>query len=182
MSLREITQDLHHEAEKTQFAKLLLSGKIEKADYANYLYQLVLIYGPIELGCRVQGFLTNLEGIERTHAIYQDFIELAGRDYQYKWLPNTIDYHNYLLELMSDPARKHLIKAHMYCRHMGDLFGGQIIKKQVAHISSGKFYEFKNAEALKAAIRAELTDDLGDEARVAFEFAIKMMKELYGGQ
>ena len=29
------------------------------------------------------------------------------------------------------------------------------------------------------AIRQELTDDLGDEARVAFEWAIKMMRELY---
>ena len=28
MSLREITKDLHHEAETTKFAKLLLSGKI----------------------------------------------------------------------------------------------------------------------------------------------------------
>ena len=37
MSLREITKDLHHEAETTKFAKLLLSGKITKEDYANYL-------------------------------------------------------------------------------------------------------------------------------------------------
>jgi heme oxygenase len=84
--------------------------------------------------------------------------------------------------MANDPERKHLIKAHLYCRHMGDLFGGQIIKKQVAHISSGKFYDFENADIMKGAIRETLTDDLGDEARVAFEFAIKMMKDLYGGQ
>lgn len=178
MSLKEITHDLHHDAERTQFAKKLLSGSISKEDYAKYLYQMVLIYGPIELGNRLQGFLTNLDGIERAHAIYQDFIEIAGTDYNHKWLPSTIAYHHYLLELMSDPERKHLIKAHMYCRHMGDLFGGQIIKKQVAHISKGRFYDFKNGDALKAAIRAELTDDLGDEARVAFEWAIKIMREL----
>jgi heme oxygenase len=65
---------------------------------------------------------------------------------------------------------------------MGDLFGGQIIKKQVAHISSGKFYDFENADAMKASIREILTDDLGDEARVAFEYAIKMMRDLYDGQ
>ena len=33
MSLKDITSDLHHEAEKTKFAKLLLSGKIEAQDY-----------------------------------------------------------------------------------------------------------------------------------------------------
>ena len=76
MSLREITKDLHHEAETTKFAKLLLSGKIEKTDYANYLYQLLLIYPPIEVGNKMQGNLENLKGIERSHAIYQDFIEL----------------------------------------------------------------------------------------------------------
>jgi heme oxygenase len=65
---------------------------------------------------------------------------------------------------------------------MGDLFGGQIIKKQVAHISSGKFYDFENHDAMKTAIRQTLTDDLGDEARVAFEYAIKMMRDLHHGE
>jgi heme oxygenase len=65
---------------------------------------------------------------------------------------------------------------------MGDLFGGQIIKKQVAHISSGKFYDFENADAMKMSIREILTDDLGDEARVAFKYAIKMMQDLYNGE
>ena len=65
---------------------------------------------------------------------------------------------------------------------MGDLFGGQIIKKQVTHISSGKFYDFENGDTMKMAIRATLTDDLGNEARVAFEFAIKMMRDLYAGE
>lgn len=176
MSLKEITKDLHSDAERTQFAKKLLSGDISKEDYANYLYQMMLIYGPIETACRSQGFFKNLPDIERAWAIYQDFIELAGKDYEYKWLPSTIAYHKYILDLALDPNRKHLVKAHLYCRHMGDLFGGQIIAKRVP--GKGKFYQFKDPEGLKAAIRAELTDDLGDEARVAFEWAIKIMREL----
>ncbi len=179
MSLREITKDLHHEAETTKFAKLLLSGKIEKEDYANYLYQLILIYNAIELGNKLEGNLDKLPGIERTHNIYQDFIEIAGVDHNYQWLPGTISYSKYLLDLIRDPALRPKIKAHLYCRHMGDLNGGQIIKKQVAHISKGRFYDFKNPDELKVAIRSELTDDLGSEARVAFEWAIKMMRELY---
>jgi len=179
MSLREITKDLHHEAETTKFAKLLLSGRITQEDYANYLYQLVLVYNIIELGNRVEGNFQNLPGLERTHAIYQDFIEIAGVDHDYKWLPTTLEYYNYLLELVRDPQQRPKIKAHLYCRHMGDLHGGQIIKKQVAGISKGRFYDFQNPDALKMAIRQELTDELGDEARVAFEWAIKMMRELY---
>ena len=59
---------------------------------------------------------------------------------------------------------------------MGDLYGGQIIAKRVP--GQGRFYKFKDADKLKEQIRAELTDDLGDEARVAFEWAIKIMREL----
>lgn len=179
MSLKEITKDLHHEAETTKFAKVLLSGKITKQEYANYLYQMVLIYNIIEIGNKIEGNFINLPGLERTHLIYQDFIELAGVDHSYQWLNTTLEYYNYLLELVRDQSQRAKIKAHLYCRHMGDLNGGQIIKKQVAHISKGRFYDFHNADELKISVRSELTDELGDEARVAFQWAIKMMKELY---
>jgi len=181
MSLREITKDLHHEAETTTFAKMLLSGKIGKEDYRNYLYNLLAIYDPIEWYCKRQGFLDTIPDLPRLRAIHADFMELDDGSYYY--LTNaTLEYQAYLHSIGNDPAHKHLIKAHLYCRHMGDLFGGQIIKKQVAHISSGKFYEFENADAMKAAIRELLTDDLGDEARVAFEYAIRMMRDLYHGE
>lgn len=176
MSLKEITKDLHSDAERTEFAKKLLSGSISREDYANYLYQMMLIYNPIELGNRILGNFQNLPDIERTEKISQDFYELAGFDHHYKWKPSTIAYHNYLLELIRDKERQHLIKAHLYCRHMGDLYGGQIIAKRVP--GKGRFYQFENADKLKEQIRAELTDDLGNEARIAFEWAIKIMKEL----
>jgi heme oxygenase len=179
MSLKEITKDLHHEAETTQFAKMLLSGKISKTDYANYLYQLLLIYNAIEIGNQIEGNFANLPGIQRSYKIYEDFKEIAGANHDYKWLPGTIRYYNYLQNLIRDDQQRPKIKAHLYCRHMGDLFGGQIIRKQVSHISKGKFYDFPNAEKLKESIRAMMTDDLGDEARYAFQCAIDMMKELY---
>lgn len=181
MSLREITKDLHHEAETTKFAKLLLSGKIEKADYRNYLYNLLAVYDPIEWYSKRQGYFANMPGLPRLKSIYADFMELDGCDYYYL-TPATLEYQAYLHKLGNDPERKHLIKAHLYCRHMGDLNGGFIIKKQVAHISKGMFYEFDEPDLLKAQIRQELTDDLGDEARVAFEYAIKMMRDLYHGE
>jgi heme oxygenase len=181
MSLREITKDLHHEAETTVFAKMLLSGKIGKEDYRNYLYNLMAVYDPIEWYSMRQGFFADMPGLPRLKAIYADFTELDECGYYYL-TSATLEYQAYLHKLGNDPERKHLIKAHLYCRHMGDLFGGQIIKKQGAHISSGKFYDFENADAMKTAIRNLLTDDLGDEARMAFEYAIKMMKDLYRGQ
>jgi len=181
MSLREITKDLHHEAETTTFAKMLLSGKIEKTDYRNYLYNLLAVYDPIEWYAKRQGMFTNMPGLPRLRAIHADFQELDDGSYCYL-TPATIKYVYYLHTLANDPERQHLIKAHLYCRHMGDLNGGLIIKRQVAHISKGMFYEFDDPDLLKATIRQELTDDLGDEARIAFKFAIEMMKDLYHGQ
>lgn len=181
MSLKEITKDLHHEAETTTFAKMLLSGKIEKEDYKNYLYNLLAIYDAIEWYGRRQGFFDKMPDLPRLKTIVADFQELDDGSYCYL-TPATLEYQAYLHALGNDPDNKHLIKAHMYVRHMGDLFGGQIIKKQVAHISSGKFYEFENADAMKMAIRSELTDDLGEEAKMAFEYAIAMMRDLYHGE
>lgn len=181
MSLREITKDLHHEAEITKFAKLLLSGKIEKKDYKNYLYNLLAIYDAIEWYATRQNMFDLMPGLPRLKAIHEDFKELDNGDYCYL-TPSTLEYQTYLHKIGNDPTKQHLIKAHLYCRHMGDLNGGLIIKKQVAHISQGRFYDFEDAENLKNQIRQELTDDLGDEARVAFKFAINMMKDLYDGQ
>lgn len=181
MSLREITKDLHHEAETTKFAKLLLSGKIESKDYRNYLYNLLAIYDPIEWYAGRQGMFEKMPDLPRLRSIHADFKELDDGEYCYLSTA-TIEYVNYLHNIGNDPSRKHLIKAHLYCRHMGDLNGGLIIKKQVAHISQGRFYDFEDADNLKIQIRQELTDDLGDEARTAFKFAIFMMKDLYNGE
>jgi len=178
MSLKEITKELHSEAERSIFAKKLLSGSISTEEYANYLWQMVLVYNAIEVAANTQGILKNLPDIERANKIYQDCIELVGPHHCLKWLPETIDYYRYILDLNHNPEKRHLVKAHLYCRHMGDLFGGQIIKTRVP--GKGRFYEFKDVEALKMAIRQELTDDLGDEAKVGFEWAIKIMKALNG--
>jgi heme oxygenase len=176
MSLKELTKDLHTDAERTVFAKKLLTGALTSEEYANYLWQMVLVYNGIETAARSQGMLVNLPDIERAHKIYQDCIELVGPNHNLTWLPVVIEYYHYLLSLNYNAERKHLVKAHLYCRHMGDLYGGQMIAKKVP--GKGRFYEFKDADNLKTAIRAELTDDLGDEARVAFEWAIKIMKAL----
>ena len=180
MSLKEITKDLHTEAERTVFANKLIKGDLTQEEYANYLWQMVLVYNGIENFAGYLGQLDNLPDIRRANKIYEDCIELVGPHHNLKWLPETVDYYKYLLDLYNNQDRRHLIKAHLYCRHMGDLFGGQMIKNRVP--GKGRFYEFKDPDALKVAIRAELTDDLGDEARVAFQWAIKLMNALNKGE
>lgn len=177
MTLKDKTFDLHKTAEETVFSKKLVSGELSKECYAKYLYNLMAIYDPLEWSATRQGMFKNLEGIQRLTSLYQDFKEIDAGEH-YLLVPSVIEYHDYLIKLGNDPLRMHQIKAHVYCRHMGDLYGGQIIKKSVKHITSGNFYEFKDANNLKKNIRDELTEDLAPEARTAFVYAIRMLGEL----
>ena len=68
------------------------------------------------------------------------------------------------------------ILAHIYVRHFGDMYGGQMIRKR--NPGSGKMYDFNNVEELKATVRERLNDDMADEANRCFEFAMQLFEEL----
>lgn len=176
MSLKELTAEKHHDAERTAFAKLLLSGSISKEHYAQYLLQMLEVYSALEYQAATNGLFTELSGLPRVMAIYEDLEELEVPQTQLTLLPATSEYIKYLNELGTDPDRCHLLMAHLYVRHMGDLYGGQMIAKRVP--GSGKFYQFRNKDELVAKIRTKIDDSLGEEANVAFDHAIAIMKEL----
>jgi hypothetical protein len=66
--------------------------------------------------------------------------------------------------------------AHIYVRHMGDLSGGQMIAKKVP--GSGRYYQFEDVDVLKNKIRERLSDELAEEANLAFDFSIAMFQQL----
>jgi len=173
MSLKELTQEKHKDAERTAFAKLLLSGSIDKEQYANYLLQMLEVYSVLEYHAANHGLLVDLTGLPRSKAIYEDLMELS-EDGTGRVLQATVDYVNYLHQLAETNPNN--LMAHLYVRHMGDLYGGQMIAKRVP--GKGKFYQFADKEGLIAKIRAKLDDSMGEEANVAFDHAINIMKEL----
>ena len=65
--------------------------------------------------------------------------------------------------------------AHMYTWHMGDLHGGQLIKKMVDGTNTA--LDFDNEDSLKQAIRNKLNDSMADEANIAFTWAIKILNQ-----
>jgi heme oxygenase len=79
----------------------------------------------------------------------------------------------HILSIKDQPER---LMAHIYVRHMGDLAGGQMISKKVP--GAGRMYQFEDPEALKIAIRERINDDMADEAKVCFEFATQLFKEM----
>jgi heme oxygenase len=167
MSLKELTKEKHTAAEATPFMQAVFKKKMPETVWADYSYNKMLWYGAIETKARAEGLLDTLSGIERAYPLYQDAKEMLAGNFP-KFRQEAIDYQRYILDL---PKGK--VAGHLYTWHMGDLFGGQMIKKMLP--PPHRNLEFKDVDGLKTAIRAVLTDDAGEEALAAFDWAIKIM-------
>jgi heme oxygenase len=173
MSLKEITKDLHTEAEKQPFVKELFSGNIDPELYATYLFNQQIMYEVLEIHANIHGLLNDLPDIRRAALIKEDYLELWTKPEIPPVLPTTHEYIQYIVTNKDNPKK---LLAHIYVRHMGDLSGGQMIATKVP--GEGRCYKFADPEALKTAIRAKIDDSLGDEAKECFKFSIKFFKEL----
>jgi heme oxygenase len=133
------------------------------------------MYELLEVCAMPHSLLTDMPGILRAKAIRTDFEELWGSDEEDrpKLCPVVKSYMDHIMKIKDDPK---LLMAHLYVRHMGDLAGGQMIAKKVP--GSGKYYQFENADALKAAVRLKIDDSMADEAKVCFDFATQFFKEM----
>jgi heme oxygenase len=173
-NLRELTHDAHKAAETSPFVKILFSGKINPLLYANYLKNQHPCYEILEVCAMAHGLLNGMPDIRRAPGILADFQELWGDNPGDPVILPVVDrYIKYILSIKDDPKK---LMAHLYVRHMGDLAGGQMIAKRVP--GSGKYYQFEDADGLKAAIREKLDDDMAEEARVCFQYAKELFEEM----
>jgi heme oxygenase len=168
MALKDLIKENHDKAEKHPFVKVLLSGEIPVPIYADLVYNQMFCYAKLEERANREGLLEGIEDICRGSRIEADYIELFTPATVYQ---STADYAKYVEEM---PADK--IMGHIYARHFGDLYGGQMIKKVIP--GSGLMYEFDDRTGLIAKVRERLSDDLGDEANVAIEFNIRLFDEI----
>jgi len=168
MSLKELTSAKHTEAENTPFMKTVIAGNISKEAWADFTHQKSLIYNAIEGAAGALGITKDLPDVQRCHYLCMDFLEMNVPDVKYR--QEAIDYYHYILSIAKDHDK---ILAHLYVWHMGDLFGGQMIKTIVD--APHRALDFKDAGTLRTAFRSKLDDRLGDEANVAFDWAIKLM-------
>ena len=175
MSLKELTQKHHKQAENQPFVGILFSGRCPHETYAVYLYQLYLIYETLEDIGTKSGFLKDLTDLLRASKIKDDFNELWTESEPPAVLDSVYAYMAYLDGLRHEPDRAW---AHCYTRHMGDLMGGQQLKARVP--GSGKMFQFNNAGELITKIRGKLNDSMQNEVETAYEFATLIFKDMWG--
>lgn len=171
--LREYTNEKHRAAEATPFVQYMLHGNITLNDYAVYLQQMELVYRNIEYFAEISHLLHDLPDIKRSDYMREDLKEL-GFSVAEKPMSSISKWCERIVYLYYTDKSK--ILAHVYVRHMGDMYGGKIIAKKVP--GSGKAYGFADRPALIKALDAKLSTDLVDEALTAFDLAIEFFNEL----
>ena len=173
-NLKELTWEHHKEAERQEFVKVLMSGKIHPDFYATYLWNQHMKYDLLEALISVTGKVNHIEDIYRKPHILADYMELWRHSNQPKTVQSTLDYIRHLRTIMTDSEA---LMAHLYTLHMGDLSGGQFIARKVP--GQGRMYKFKgDVQKTKEQIRELINDDMAEEAKKCFEFSTKLFQEL----
>lgn len=174
-NLKELTKEQHTNAERQDFVKVLMSGKINPEFYALYLWNQLAKYDVLEACAMGAGLYVGFpDDMRRKPRIEQDFFELWTKDSLPDTVPSTKEYVDHILSIKNDPV---LLMAHIYTLHMGDLSGGQMIARKVP--GQGMMYNFESDKnELRDMIRGRTTDDMAEEAKVCFSYASKLFQEL----
>lgn len=185
------TDAAHRQTEQSRFIGDLLAGKLTSAGYAALLGQTYLVYLALEEAGRAQAsdpIASAFLGDEllRTEALEADLEFLLGANWrdEVTALPATERYVDRLNEVAFDwPAG---FVAHHYIRYMGDLSGGQIIRRMLerayGYTTDGlRFYIFDQIEKPKlykdayrgkldaAPLSADEQQRLIDEVNLAYQ-------------
>lgn len=151
--LREGTSEEHKAAESSAFIRCFMKGILEKGTYARHLEAFYYVYESMEEELERNKNNLVLKSIYfpelyRKNALLEDLQFFYGT-----WKPNdhqpsvaTQDYVKRIRKISE--TQPELLAAHSYVRYLGDLSGGQILKKVAAralNLPEGKgisFYEF----------------------------------------
>ncbi|WP_204105085.1 MULTISPECIES: heme oxygenase (biliverdin-producing) [Spirulina sp. CCY15215] len=201
--LREGTKKAHTMAENMGFIKCFLKGVVEKTSYRKLTANLYFVYSAMEEEMerhKNHVVLSHLyfPELNRKHSLEQDLLFYYGPNWrnEVKLSASGQAYVDRIREICN--TRPELLLAHLYTRYMGDLSGGQILKKiaqRGMNLSEGEgthFYEFPEIADEKAfkdnyrqamnelPIDQATAEDIVEEANASFKANMKMFGELEG--
>ncbi len=201
--LREGTKKSHTMAENVGFVKCFLKGVVEKKSYRKLVTNLYFVYGAME---EEMAKLKNHPVISKIYFQELNRKESLERDLYFYYGANWREeikiseagkaYVDRIREVAA--SEPELLVAHCYTRYLGDLSGGQILKKisqRAMNLSDGEgtaFYEFKDIpdeKEFKNKYRQAMNDlpideataeKIVDEANAAFGRNMELFQELEG--
>nr|QCI08712.1 Heme oxygenase [Sphondylothamnion multifidum] len=199
--LREGTTKSHSMAENVSFVKSFLGGVVDKKSYRQLLSNLFFVYVAMEEEIEKNKEHIAIRSIYfpelyRQNSLIEDLNYYYGSD----WLDNvepSLATQIYIDRIHSvGDNQPELLIAHAYTRYMGDLSGGQILKKiaqnamQLSDNFGTSFYDFKDIKDEKI-FKKIYKDSLNNiplspnqvnqiiaEANISFNLNMKIFQEL----
>ncbi len=201
--LREGTKKSHTMAENVGFVKCFLKGVVEKQSYRKLVTDLYFVYSAMEeeMGKLKQHPIVSqiyFPELNRQESLERDLYYYYGANWREEATISQAGraYVERIHEIAK--SQPELLVAHSYTRYLGDLSGGQILKKiaqRAMNLSDGEgtsFYEFEHIadeKAFKDKYRQAMNDlpvDMAtadrivEEANDAFGMNMKLFQELEG--
>jgi heme oxygenase (biliverdin-producing, ferredoxin) len=203
LKLREGTKKAHTMAENTGFIACFLRGTVEKNSYRKLVANLYFVYAAMEEAMHslkdhpVMGKMYFPE-LDRKASLESDLQFYYGDNWrdEVKASTATQAYVSQIQKVAKEDPE--MLIAHLYTRYIGDLSGGQILKKiavNAMNLGEGEgtgFYEFDqipDEKAFKTMYRSTLdglpvseekADAIVEEANDAFHHNMNMFQELEG--
>lgn len=201
--LKEGTKESHEKAENTKFVKEFLKGRIKRELFKLATAALYYTYSALEEELdrnKEEPAIAPLyfpQELHRAEALKKDVAYFFGEDWEdtIQCSEATQAYVDRIQHL--GRHKPELLVAHAYTRYMGDLSGGQVLKKvaqRALHLPSTgegiQFYMFDNvtnAQQFKQLYRARLNTleldteakkSIVEEANKAFQFNMQVFEEL----
>lgn len=175
--LRESTRKAHGMAERAGFIRGFLRGVVDLQNYRQLLTDYYYVYEAMEEVMAQVKHPTvraiHFSELERVPALAQDLRHFAGPGWKLRRTPSPAA-RSYIARIWEVAQNKpELLVAHSYTRYLGDLSGGQILKKILVgalDLPAGQgvaFYEFpeiSNHAAFKQKFRQAMDDLPLDES------------------
>ena len=179
-NLKKLTWENHKKAERAAFMQRLIKKNITPPQYYKYLKNQAIAYIALEHYATLAGWFDfdneDLYLLKRGAAMLDDIDEME-KTHGFTDAPilsTTTAYVDYIQQIRKDREK---LFAHVYVRHMGDLSGGQIIKRLIP--GPTRVYEFDtDVDQLKQTVRKRLHDGLVDEANQCFIMVQNFLQEL----
>eukprot|EP00013_Stygamoeba_regulata_P020259 CAMPEP_0177650974 /NCGR_PEP_ID=MMETSP0447-20121125/12259_1 /TAXON_ID=0 /ORGANISM="Stygamoeba regulata, Strain BSH-02190019" /LENGTH=456 /DNA_ID=CAMNT_0019153941 /DNA_START=53 /DNA_END=1423 /DNA_ORIENTATION=+ len=202
-ALKEGTKRVHALAERASFVTKFRKGEISREVYAQLLLRLYYVYRCMERlleECSAShptlATLHFPKQLNRTESLSRDLTFFLGEDWELHATPSPVVL-SYRAALESCAKRNPImLVAHAYTRYLGDLSGGQIIKRMAKKtlgldVDEGtQFYCFENIDDgrhFKQLYRTRLdnlplqpgeVDALVEEANLAFLLNVNIFQEI----